>query len=984
LSHLTVTNDLSQDARILSHSNIVIPSAKEIIQPARTGNIACKTYASLHSHSHYSLLDGLAAPEDIAKTAKAMGLPAVALTDHGTCAGLYSFHKACKKEGIKPILGMEAYCVKDMNSFDKDENKWHMTIWAKNRQGYRNLIALSSMGWIEGFYGKPRIDLEVLNRMKEGLMIGSACAVGVVCGPIFKLESTELAEKNAKRLQEMFKDDFYMEIMRHNGPYENLRGDSARIWNAMDEVYDLAKRLGVKPIITCDSHYCLKEESEAHDVLLSIQTRDTIKNEKRFSFKSNDFYMKSPNEVVDLCGKQIEMMANTLEVASKVEDDTISASQDLLPDFKQPGGFESQEVYLRFLVKTGMEKKGLISKPEYVERMEFELKVINNCGYLKYFLILHDLVSHARAMGIRVGPGRGSGVASLCLYCLGVTALDPIRYNLMFERFLNPDRISPPDVDMDFDHEKQSEIFDYIAKKYKAECISRIGTYSSLKAKDAIKRVGKAMDIGGDWEKADEKAKNGVWKSGKNTLDEIDLMSKTVPEGPEVTIESALKESDQLRAYHKKYPTLFKLASTLEGTLSSPGVHPAGIIICREPVVLHSPLRKANDVICTQYDMKEVEQLGLLKFDILALNTLTTIERTMKLVKDHQGEDFDINALDPDSDPEIFKMLCIGDVDGVFQFEGSPGIRRLLADMKVDCFEDMVAAGALYRPGPLENGMHQKYCQRKLGREDVTYPHPVMEPILKNTYGVMIYQEQTMEVSKKFAGFTNGDADVLRKAIGKKDPALIVKVSKMFIEGSLKQGHSRALAESVWKLIETFGGYGFNRAHAAAYAFLAYQTAFLKCKFPKEFFCALMTTEKDDDKRLRYENSATKHRRKAKKMQILPIDINLSKIGYSMEEEGIRRPITSLKGVGEKAVSAICEKQPFASLNDFIYRIDHTAVNSAVFKNLLSNGCFDIWSKDQEAMFASYEKIKTERKKREQKAKKAAYDSPATDGNLFD
>lgn len=987
LSDLTVVNDTNRVKNVIEilpeKTKRVSPEiSKKEIEIVSNGNAL--TYASLHSHSYYSLLDGLSSPEGIAKRAKAMGLPAVALTDHGTCAGLYAFHHACKKEGVKPILGIEAYCVENMDAFDKDEHRWHLTIWAKNKQGYRNLMALSSKGWCDGFYSKPRIDLKVLARLKEGLMVGSGCAVGMVCGPIFKLEDIGLAEKNAKRILEIFKDDFYMEVMRPYGDLQNLKEDKARIRTSMDSVYELSVKLGIKPILTCDSHYCLKSDAEAHDVLLSIQTRDTVKNENRFTFDSDDFYMKSPKEMLDLCDGQTEMLTNTLEVASKVENDLVESATDLLPDIVQPSGFATQEDYLKFLINTGMEKRGLISKPEYVARMEFELNVIRNCGYLKYFLILHDLLHYAKKAGIRVGPGRGSGVASLCLYCLGVTALDPVKYDLMFERFLNPDRISPPDVDMDFDHERQGEIFDYLSKKYQPNCIARIGTYGSLKAKDAVKRVGKALDIGDDWEKASDKQRGGVWKSGKDTLDEIDRISKAIPDGPEVTIESAIRESSELRAFSKKYPKVFSLAKSLEGTLSSPGVHPSGIIICKEPVVLHSPLRRAkDDVICTQYNMKEVEKIGLLKFDILALNTLTAIERTMKLIKETKDEEFDINALDPDSDPSVFEMLQRGEVDGVFQFEGSGGIKRLLADMKIDCFEDMIAAGALYRPGPLENGMHTKYCNRKLGKEKIDYPHPTMEPILKKTYGIMIYQEQTMGVAKAFAGFSNGDADVLRKAIGKKDAELIVKVSKMFIDGAIKQGRPRQLAESAWKLIETFGGYGFNRSHAAAYAFLAYQTAFLRCKFPKEFFCALLSTEKDEDKRHRYELAANKHKR-ALKMQILPIDINKSKKSYSLEEEGIRRPITSLKGIGDKAAAEVSAKQPFAGLGDFIRRIDGMAVNSSVFKTLLGNGCFDSWGKDREDTLALYEKLKTEHKKREQKAKKAALNSPQTDGSLFD
>ena len=922
-------------------------------------------YVSLHSHSYYSLLDGLSSPEQIVKTAKQFGMEAIALTDHGVCSGLYKFYKACNREGVKPILGMEAYCVPKMDFFDKKENKWHLTIWAKNKIGYKNLIELSSKGWCEGFYGKPRIDLELLSRLKDGLIVGSGCPVGVVCGPIFKLQDFDLANKNAIRLKEMFGQDFYMEIMFIED--EKMSQDKIDMNNAMEETYKIALNLNIKPIIACDSHYCKKEDAEAHDVLLSIQTRDTVKNKKRFSFNSRNFYIKNYDEMSKICNGREHLLTNTVELADKIEKDVIEISNDLLPDFEQPNGFDSPESYLKFLIKTGLEKHGLIDKPEYIKRMEFEFSVIRNCGYLKYFLILYDLVFYAKSVGIRVGPGRGSGVASLCLYCLGITALDPIKYDLMFERFLNPERISPPDVDIDFDHERQSEIFEYLSNKYSPDCIARIGTYGSLKTKDAIKRVAKALDIGRDWETADEKAKKGAWKSGKKTLDLADKISKEVPKDADITIKKALELSNGLRLYEKQFPKTFSIAQRLEGTLSSSGVHPAGIIVCKEPISLHSPLRRGRDeCICTQFNMVEVEELGLLKIDILALNTLTTIERTMCLINQTKGEDFDINALNPDADSAVFRMLQNGDVEGVFQFEGSSGMKDLLRKMKVDCFEDMIAAGALYRPGPLENGMHIKYYLRKNGQEDVDYPHPILKDILKKTYGIIIYQEQTMEVAKKFAGFSNLDADTLRKAIGKKKPELIEKVRNMFLSGAKKQGNPDDISMKIWKLIETFGGYGFNRSHSAAYAFLAYQTAFLRCRFPREFFTSLLSTEKDEKKRLLYEKTCNKLGKRFK-MSILDIDIDKSKNEYILEDEGIRQPISSLKGVGEKAAIEICKRQPFSGLGDFINRTNQSVVNSAVFKNLVDSGCLKKWAEDGEDILEKYEKLKDQYKKRTKK-----------------
>jgi DNA polymerase-3 subunit alpha len=575
-------------------------------------------YVPLHCHSYFSLLDGLPSPASIAQKAKALGHGAVALTDHGSCAGLYAFQKACKKAGVKPILGMEAYLVNNVQDHDKDESKRHITLWAKNVVGYKNLITLSTASYVEGFYGKPRIDPKILQKHREGLMAGSACAKGVVMDHVMD-GKLDLAEQEASRFKEIFGDDFYMEVMSHTyNP--SAKKKEAEFFRAYILTLGIADKLGIKSVITYDSHYCDRADAFSHEVLLAIQTKNTIKNPDRFSFESDDFYMKSSDELAVKCARRLDLMANTLEVAGKVEPDLIKPSSMALPDFPLPPGVESEEQYLKDLIRDGMMNRGIFNRQEYRDRIMMELDVIFKCKFTRYFLVLWDLVSYAKKNQIGIGPGRGSGVASLCLYCLGVTELDPIRWDLLFARFLNPDRVSPPDVDLDFEDVKQEEMFKYVTRKYGKEHVVRIGTYGTLKSKDVIRRVGKALDVGGDWEDSDKK---GPWKSGKKTLAIVDEICKSMPkyfsdaddeeeEEDDRTDLQKLMESDEMKYYVDKYPELFRIALKMEGTKSTAGLHAAGIIISRDVVADLAPLRIKDDVVCTQFDMKEVDELGLL------------------------------------------------------------------------------------------------------------------------------------------------------------------------------------------------------------------------------------------------------------------------------------------------------------------------------------------------------------------------------------
>lgn len=780
--------------------------------------MANEKFVQLHNHSHFSLLDGMSSIKGMVSCAADMGYKSLALTDHGTCAGLYSFQKACKEKGIKPILGMEGYICQDHTIKEKSDNElYHILLLAKNSIGYKNLIYLSSLGNIQGFYYKPRIDLNVLEAHREGLIVSSACAGGEI--PCLVISGQEdKAEQLASKYKEIFKDDFYLEIMKHSYPGDkDMENKEKKIANIL---YKMGKKLGIKVIATQDSHYTRKEDAWAHDVLLSIQTHSHIKDPSRLTLNSEDFYLKPYEQMFENFGKAPDVLSNTVEIAEKIENGVIVASQDLLPNFKLPEGFDTEEKYLKALVQRGMETKGLMGNQAYRERIKMEMNVIIKCKYTKYFLILWDIVNFARSQGIRTGAGRGSAVSSLCLYVLDITKVDPMKYDLIFERFLNPERISPPDVDMDFDYDRRGEVYDYIISKYGTDYCCQIGTYNKFKARAVIRSSAKAIDIGKDWESYLERQKknpDAKIEMTKHSLDMADIISKSIPFKANMTIEMALKKSEEFKEAMHKYPKLLEAARRIEGTISSAGVHPAGILLCKDPVIDRIPLRNAKGVICSQYDGPEVEKLGLLKFDLLALKTLTVIDKTLKLIKERQPDklpkDFDIDKIDP-NDQKVFNMLNGQDATkntlGVFQFE-APGISQLLSKIHVTDFEDMIVANALYRPGPLGAGMHDMYCDYKHKRKNVTYLHPKMGDALKDTYGIMIYQENIMRVAQRLAGFTGGQADSLRKAVGKKDKDLLQEMKKLFVDGCVKNTIEKEIASKIFEQIEFFGDYGFNK-----------------------------------------------------------------------------------------------------------------------------------------------------------------------------
>lgn len=958
-------------------------------------------FCHLHNHSYYSVLDGFSSPESMVASAVKKGFKSLAITDHGSCGGWYDFQNACKEAGIKPILGNEVYMCPDHRDRDKDAPRYHLVLLAKNHKGIQNLMNLSTISETAGKYYKPRIDLELLKKYHEGIICLTACCVGELPSKVL-IDDDNGALAFVQEYKDIFGDDFYIEIMMHKYKKE-AKDQEEKERKIAKKLYLLAKKLGIKAVCTNDSHYADECDAKYHDIMLSMQTHDHIKNPKRFTFNGEEFYIRPYEEMYALYKSAPELLTNSVEIAEKIESDAIlMPSKDLLPVFNVPDGFESEEKYLKELVKDGMKSRGLLSKPEYRDRIKMEMELIVRCGFVRYFLTLWDIINYSNQQKIRVGVGRGSGAGSLCLYVLGITKLDPIQYGLLFERFINPERVSPPDVDIDFDYFRRDEIFDYIIRKYGSDYCCKIGTYNSFKAKAAIRYAAKAIDVGGDWDIyiANKKRNpNAKIEMTKKSLDVADFIAKLIPEVPGTTIESALKDEEAFRNVMQKYPDLLDASRKIENIVSSAGVHPAGIIICKDPIVDHIPVRESKGAICSQFTMSEVEDLGLLKFDMLALKTLTVIEDTINMVKKRYGIDIDIDNLNP-NDKKVFDLFngAYKNMDnrGIFQFEAH-GISKLLKNIHVDTFNDLVVCNALYRPGPLGAGVHDLYSDYKHKRKKIEYLHPKMGEVLDKTYGIIVFQEDLMKVVQKLAGFTLGQADILRKVVGKKKPELIKKekLDTRFIDGcKLHSNIDEKTAKEIFAQIEYFGGYGFNLSHSAAYAMLAYQTAWLKVYYPLEFMCNLLSSEiknSDKGKKLKsYQNEALRMG-----IVIKSPDINKSGLKYGVatfideltksEMDGLRTPLTVLDGVGAKAVESIVEHQPFKDLKDFLHSVDTRKVNSRVFKALVENGCMqESWHVGKESLLKMYETSKIDvDKEKKQKQKQAEKMEQYGGGSIF-
>jgi DNA polymerase-3 subunit alpha len=881
-------------------------------------------FVHLHLHSQYSILDGAIKIKDLVKKAKEYGMPAVAVTDHGNMYASYELYKTCKEEGIKPIIGQEFYIAKG-SRFDKhkgeegEKGSYHLVLLAKNETGLKNLMKLSSIGFLEGFYYKPRIDKEVLEKYSEGLIALSACIQGEI--PLLYLQGKEEeAKKVAKWYKELFGDDFYLEVQYH-GLKEQKEANRFLI--------ELSKKLDIELVATNDAHYLESKDWEAHDVLLCLQTGKKLSDEKRMRFPTKEFYFKNALEMLEVFKEIPHAVFNTLKVAEKI-DDTLApfeSSGYLLPKYKVPEGY-TYESFLKELAIKGLEKRfkeqGITdgeTKKKYYERLEHELRIISDMGFPGYFLIVWDFINWAKKNGIPVGPGRGSAAGSLVAYAIGITDIDPLRFNLLFERFLNPERVTMPDIDVDICQEGRDRVIQYVREKYGEDKVCQIITFGTLKTKMVIRDVARVLGI---------------------PPKEVDKFAKLIPSDAS-SVEEVLEKAPEIRELAEKDETIGKLidiAKKLQGLTRQTGVHAAGVVIAPETLTNFIPLARSKDGdVTTQYDMGQIEALGLLKMDFLGLKTLTIIDRTIKLIEERYGTKIEPTKL-PLDDEKTFKLLQEGNTIGVFQLE-SRGMRNLMKRLKPSVFEDIIALVALYRPGPLNSGMAESYIRRKHGQEEVDYIFPELEPVLKETYGLFIYQEQIMQIANILAGYTLGEADLLRRAMGKKKKEIMEEQRSIFINRAVERGYPREKIEKLFDDIAKFAEYGFNKSHSAAYGFLAYITAYLKAHYPKELMATMMSLDFDKtDEIVKYIKDCRENG-----IPVFPPDVNKSDALFSIEGEGIRFGLAGIKGVGEKAARHIVEVRKeggkFKDIYDFCERVDLKLVNRKVIESLIKAGAFD-------------------------------------------
>lgn len=870
-------------------------------------------FVHLHNHSEYSLLDGACRIKDLVSYAREMDMPAVAITDHGVLYGVIDFYREAKKQGIKPIIGCEVY-VAPRSRLDKetrqDGDSYHLVLLCKNETGYRNLIQLVSRAYLEGFYYKPRVDHELLEMHHEGLIAMSACLAGEL--PALLVNGHyEAARERALYYDRLFgRGNYYLELQKHGIPEEET---------ACQGLIQISRETGIPLVATNDLHYLRQDNAPVHDVLLCIQTGKVVTDQDRMRFPGAEFYMKSEEEMRNLFAECPEAIDNSLLIAEQCDLD-FQFGEYHLPYFTIPDGSDP-ESYLSGLVWEHFEERYPEAGPEVRERLEYELRIINEMGFAEYFLIVQDLVNWARENDVPVGPGRGSAAGSVVSYVLGITTIDPLRYDLLFERFLNPERVSMPDIDLDFCFEKRDRVIQHMIDKYGADHVSQIITFGTMAARAAIRDVGRALDI---------------------PYGDVDRIAKMIPAELGMTIDKALEMvPDLINAYENEYDTrrLLDVARAIEGMPRHASIHAAGVVIGREPLSLLLPLQKTPDGhVVTQFAKETVEDIGLLKMDILGLRTLTVIDRALHIIKKTRDIDVDINQI-PLDDPAVYDLLQRGDTIGVFQLESS-GLRRLLIDMKPNRFEDLIATIALYRPGPLGSGMVEDFINCKHGRQEIEYIHPWLEDILKETYGVILYQEQVMRVASRLGNFSLGEADILRRAMGKKKPQELMAQRDKFIQGTAENGINADVASHLFDIMESFAGYGFNKSHSAAYALISYQTAYLKAHYPVEYMCAFLSSIIDNQERVVFYIKECRRLG----IPILPPDINESFENFTAGSDAIRFGLGAIKNVGIQAVRSIVEARsegPYSSLFDFCCRVDLGQINRRVLENLILAGCFD-------------------------------------------
>jgi len=873
-------------------------------------------FVHLHVHTQYSLLDGACLIPKLTDLARRMKMPACALTDHGNMFGAIEFYQSSIANGIKPIIGSEVY-IAPKGRFDKtftqgEETANHLILLVKDETGYKNLMKLVSIGYLEGFYYKPRIDKEVLAQYSEGLIALSSCLKGEIPRSAMNNKEEKLRELTAEYRNIMGKENFYFELQDNSIPEQK---------EVSKKLIKLGKELGIPLVATNDVHYLTKDSAKAHEALLCIQTQTTLDDPNRMKLQTDQFYFKSTEEMKALFKDVPEAISNTIKIAEKCNLE-LDFKKTFLPHYTVPQGV-TREKYLKDLCEQNLGHRYKEVTIQIKDRLENEVKVISKAGYTSYFLIVWDFVNYAKSKGIAVGPGRGSAAGSIVSYLLGITDIDPLRYNLLFERFLNSERVSMPDIDIDFCYEKRGEVIDYVIQKYGKDNVAQIITFGTMAARAVIRDVGRAMNL---------------------PYVDVDKIAKLVPMDPDMTLELALDQEPELAKLYKedlKIRELIDVSKKLEGLTRHASTHAAGVVISEDLLTNHVPLFKTSDgQISTGYAMGSLEKVGLLKMDFLGLRTLTVIQEALKIINRVNGINLKVEDI-PMDDPNTYKLLNKAESAGIFQLESS-GMRDLLRKLKAEKFEDIIALLALYRPGPIGSGMLDDYMKRKHGKIEVRYDHPLLEASLKETYGIIVYQEQVMTIVSSLAGFSLAQADILRRAIGKKTPEIMEQQRKAFIDGAVKNNIDKRIAEKIFSLIEHFAGYGFNKSHSAAYAMISYRTAYLKASYPVEFITALLTSEKDDiDKIVEYIDEAERMG-----IKILPPDVNESYANFTMiNKNEIRFGLSAVKNVGEGAIEFIIEARGkygrFTSLYEFCERTDSRLVNKKVMESLIKCGAFD-------------------------------------------
>lgn len=919
---------------------------------AKEGGLTPADYVHLHNHTHYSVLDGLQKVPGMLDRVKELGMKAVAITDHGMLSGAIEFYKEAKARDIKPIIGMETY-VANRRLTDKDpvqdKGRYHLILLAMNNKGYENLMRLSTIANLEGYYYKARVDHEVLEKYNEGLLVLSACIGGEV-GENFRNGRDDKAYEIARWYQKVFGDRYYIEIQDHGHPAHPHKWDEQVAANK--KLLKLAADLGIKTVLTCDAHYSQPSDQEAHDILLCVQTGAFLSDQDRFSLKNFDLFVEDPQALISRWGgEHPELITNTAELAERCSVE-FDLGGILIPKFPVPDG-ETEKSFLDRLVFKGLAERyaGIardkaekmtiqevraVIEPKVLERTDYELGVIDGMGFNGYMLIVQDFINWGKDQGIIFGPGRGSAAGSIIAYALRITDLDPLTYGLLFERFLNPDRISMPDIDVDIQDNRRDEVIQYCSDKYGADRVSNIVTFGKMAARAAVRDVARVLEV---------------------PYAEADKLAKLIPQpvqGRHIPLKVSIEKDPDLKKEYSENPTAKKvidLAIRLEGTIRSHGVHACGVVIAPADLVEYVPLEMAQKgVVATQFPMGQIEELGLLKMDFLGLSNLTIIKNAMRIIKKVHGVDVDLSTV-PLDDPETFALLGRGDTTGVFQFE-SAGMKRYLRELKPTEFDDVIAMGALYRPGPLSAGLTDSFIRRKNGLEKVTYAHPLMENSLKGTFGVLVYQEQFMQISREVCGFTGGESDTLRKGVGKKKRDILEKMEVKFIEGAVKNGVPKPIIEKFWKDLLGFADYCFNKSHSACYGMTSYWTAYLKAHYPAAFMAALMTSDQGDTDRLAIEIAECQHMG----LQVTNPDINQSFAEFAVvpESNKIRFGLNAVKNVGANAVEEILrvrEEGEFASLEDFLKRVNIRIVNRKNMESLLKAGAFDSFGDRSDLIF---------------------------------